>query len=79
MSDKAPKLAKREPQSGSNKLGIPRDFIIPDPPKVNPRRKIQKKVSLKTLMSSSGKSKVDYRKQISRKANQYLENFKSSN
>ena len=80
MSDKAPKLAKREPQSNTiNKLEIPKDFIIPDPPKVNPRRKMQKKVSLKTLMSGRGKKTDDYKKLIAKKATDYLNNFKSSN
>jgi hypothetical protein len=81
MSDKAPKLAKREPLGvgSKGKLEIPKDFIIPDIPKDMPFRKTQKKVSLKTLMSGRGKKKDDYRKLISKKANKYLETFKSSN
>ena len=79
MSDKAPKLAKREPLGPTHKLEIPNDLIIPDPPKDNPRKKIQKKVSLKRLMSGRGKKKSEYRKEISKKATQYLETFKSSN
>lgn len=80
MSDKAPKLAKREPQGSTiNKLEIPKDFIIPEEPKNVNYRKTQKKVSLKRLMSGRGNKKDDFRKLIGKKATKYLESFNKSN